>query len=273
MISGLDELMNKIFLIFIVLLNFTLQTYAEIPSSKNVAEERSDGVRLEFKDRSLEEILRTITKTSGIVFQVPEAMARNPISVSIHGKDWPTAIDELLEGFNVMAVWSEDISQSHIKILESGASHGGMDRSVMGSAPDQAHRSLVVNGSSMHPTLKTGDEIQLDANYYQSHSPQKGDLVAIKFQSRNRMMVKRVLAVPGDLVEIASGRLSVNGEKPRTISGKSSGSRVLSLQLKRYGNRVPENNFLVMGDNSGRSFDSADYGIVSYNQLAGKIIP
>ncbi len=261
------------YLVTVYILLFTFPAVATTTSAGIIVESASEGVRIEFKDSSLGETLRSISKASGIKFQVPEAMEGDLTTVSIHVKDWPSAISQLLEGFNVVAVWNEDLSKSRITILNYGNGTETTNASAKEPPGEQSLRWLKVNGSSMQPTLNPGDRVQWDADYFQTHSPQKGDLVAIKFQSRKRMMVKRVLAIPGDHVEMASGRLSVNGAKPRTLSGKSSRSRVLSLQLKRYGNRVPENNFLVMGDNTGRSFDSADYGFVSYNQLAGKIIP
>ena len=65
--------------------------------------------------------------------------------------------------------------------------------------------SLTVVGDSMAPALRPGDSVRLDAS--PETALQRGDLVAIKFSTRERKMLKRIIALPGDKVKFIDGRL------------------------------------------------------------------
>ena len=136
-------------------------------------------------------------------------------------------------------------------------------------------RVLTVAGVSMQPTLNPGDKVRLVAAAKQPFKP--GDLVAVKFKTRERMMVKRVIATAGDEVRWRNEQVFVNGER-LLIDGWPEDRRIpqrawklLGIQLKHYNNRVPPNNLIVMGDNSRNSFDSGDFGMLSTSQIAGHI--
>ena len=136
---------------------------------------------------------------------------------------------------------------------------------------------LTVSGISMQPTLNPGDKVRFIAD---TQNPYKqGDLVAVKFKTRERMMVKRVIAVAGDEVHWRNEQVFVNN-KPLRIDGWTADRRVpqrswklLGIQLKNYGNRVPDKNIIVMGDNTRKSYDSGDFGMLSLSQINGLIKP
>lgn len=137
--------------------------------------------------------------------------------------------------------------------------------------------TLEVSGISMQPTLDPGDRVRLVT---ESDRPyRQGDLVAVSFQTRERMMVKRIIALEGDEVHWRNERVFVNG-RPLVMDGWPQGRRIperswklLGIQLKNYDNRVPKNNVIVMGDNTSKSYDSGDFGMLSMSQLSGHIIP
>ena len=134
---------------------------------------------------------------------------------------------------------------------------------------------LRVAGVSMQPTLNPGDKVRLirvtDNTY------QRGDLVAVSFKTRKRMMVKRIIAIAGDEVLWRDERVYVNGE-PLVMDGWPENRRVsqrswklLGIQLKKYQNHIPKNNVIVMGDNVRNSYDSGDFGMLSLDQISGYI--
>ena len=92
-------------------------------------------------------------------------------------------------------------------------------------------------------------------------------------------MVKRVIAIAGDSVEIGGGRLWLNGRQldepylaePRVLRARA--FRLLLVQLARNDGVVPRGHLVVMGDNPRGSFDSANYGVVSLRQVVGKVLP
>ncbi len=143
---------------------------------------------------------------------------------------------------------------------------------------DNNSQAMTVSGISMLPTLKPGDRVDVNKSF-DSLSLKNGDLVAVQFKTRARPMLKRVLAVENDQVVFIDGRLKLNGEwldtawwpEDKRIAKRH--YKLLKLQLSRYHNRVPKDNLIVMGDNSARSFDSGDYGMITLSQLAGRIAP
>jgi signal peptidase I len=134
-----------------------------------------------------------------------------------------------------------------------------------------ASKSYTVSGSSMLPTLKPGDKVLVEEGYYKINPVLRGDLVSIKFPSRNHPMVKRVVAVEGDTVEIKEGNLWVNGNALNDGNSPQGKLKVLAMQLANFNNRIPKGQLIVLGDNERNSFDSGDYGIISKSQLSGRI--
>ena len=141
------------------------------------------------------------------------------------------------------------------------------------------NRVFKVGGTSMLPTLKPGDRVTVDTSYYQTHPFECGHLVAIKFSTRKRPMVKRIIALSGDRVKINNGRIIISGKAPdgsgcnRTRDIAPGSGKILAIQLKRYDNRVPAKTLIVSGDNRENTFDSLDYGIISKNQIIGRVLP
>lgn len=125
---------------------------------------------------------------------------------------------------------------------------------------------LQIYGSSMNPTLEDGDIIlSLKETEFE-----KQDIVA--FYYNNKILVKRVIAGPGEWVNIdEEGNVTVNGEpleEPYLID-KALGDCDITLPYQ-----VPEGRIFVMGDHRSVSVDSrnSSVGCVSEEQLVGKLI-
>ena len=75
-------------------------------------------------------------------------------------------------------------------------------------------RSTVV-GPSMSPQLEDGDEVLIDRFLYKFISPKSGDIIAFlpNGNTNTHYYLKRVIAVPGDTVQIKDGMVFVNGEE------------------------------------------------------------
>jgi signal peptidase I len=130
-------------------------------------------------------------------------------------------------------------------------------------------RFFTVGGTSMLPTLRPGDRVAVDTTRYRHHLPRRDELVAIDLGTGRRPMVKRIVALPGDSIAIDTGTLSVNDSAPRSLPPAA--ARLLSLQLAHYGNRLPPNTFIVLGDNGSSSYDSGDFGLVAIKQVMGRV--
>lgn len=125
---------------------------------------------------------------------------------------------------------------------------------------------LQIFGSSMTPTLQDGDII---FSVKSSHMEQ-GDIIA--FYYNNKVLIKRVIATPGDWVDIdPDGTVYVNGvllEEPY-LTEKDFGGADIELPYQ-----VPEGRYFVLGDHRATSVDSRHtaVGCVAQDQVVGKIL-
>lgn len=127
----------------------------------------------------------------------------------------------------------------------------------------------VVEGPSMRPTLLSTERLVVNKFIYRLSEPQRNDVLVFRYpRDPSRDFIKRVIAVPGDTIEIHEGNVYVNStllNEPYILS-KTRGSYPLRV--------VPENSVFVMGDNRNNSEDSrfADVGFVPYDLLKGKAV-
>ena len=141
-----------------------------------------------------------------------------------------------------------------------------------------------VPSGSMLPTIQIGDHIFVNKLAYAVRVPligtellHTGDLhrddivVFVSPVDRNTDLIKRVIAVPGDTVEIRDKQLFVNGEKV-----DDSHAHFEDATIKRDDRdnmkptKVPDGKFFVMGDNRDRSYDSRFWGFANIDDIKGK---
>ena len=167
-----------------------------------------------------------------------------------------------------------------------------------------------VPSGSMQPTLLEGDRITCDKTAYdwrlpivgivaQREDPQRGDVVIFPSPTDGTRLVKRIVAVPGDLVALQDNRLVLNGEPasyadgpddiPWRLPKKDTAPHVyLQEQIAGLDHavmltpgratrssfgpvRVPEGKYLMMGDNRDNSADSRWFGFVDRDAIVGRV--
>ena len=173
-----------------------------------------------------------------------------------------------------------------------------------------------VPSGSMEPNIMVGDRIVVDKISYdlrvpftlkrihQWGDPERGDVVTFPNPRDEEVYVKRLIAVPGDTVEMRNNRLIINGERAtyRQIEGDQAdylasqlhrrslrthrlleesvlGSTRIIMESRRRGNsmtrsfgpvEVPPETFFVMGDNRDNSKDSREFGFLDRERVLGR---
>ena len=125
----------------------------------------------------------------------------------------------------------------------------------------------IISSNSMLPTLKPRNRV-LAKKIYNYSKIKRGDIIIFYSNEYNEKMIKRVIGIPGDLVEIrGNGDLYINRNK-------------IDEPYVHYNDglsgayRVPENKYFFLGDNRQQSTDSRHWEdkYISENDLTGKVI-
>lgn len=128
---------------------------------------------------------------------------------------------------------------------------------------------------SMRPTFMEQDRILVDKVTYRFHDPERGDIIVFKYPlDKKKDFVKRLIAFPGEKVEIRNGNIYINGQRvedPQNIARNYYYNR----DDWPYGRKdqvfdVPAGQYLALGDNSMHSSDSRNWGFVPKENLRGR---
>lgn len=150
-----------------------------------------------------------------------------------------------------------------------------------------------VPSESMEPTVQVGDRVLVDKAAYglrvpfttlhlTRDLPRRGDVVVLESPEDSRVLLKRVVAVPGDEVQVKAGALWLNGECAERLRDARRAVEVLDgaehrVDLSSGGGpdfgpeRVPQGKLLVMGDNRGNSHDSRAFGYIREDVVLGRV--
>ena len=125
---------------------------------------------------------------------------------------------------------------------------------------------IKVNGESMHPTLEEGDIMILNKTAYYFNEPKRFDIVVVDMP--DEYLIKRVIGLPGEHIEYKDNTLYVNGKK---VKENFKHGKTEDFNIKELGSDiVPEDSYLVMGDNRENSLDSRELGFMKIDQLLGR---
>ncbi|MBR1853322.1 MAG: signal peptidase I [Lachnospiraceae bacterium] len=114
-----------------------------------------------------------------------------------------------------------------------------------------------VDGSSMEPTLSSGDNLFVDKISYRFRDPERFDIIVFPFRYKeNTYYIKRIIGMPGETVRIdTDGSIYINEEKLEESYGKEV---IRATNLGRAINPIElgDDEYFVMGDNRNNSSDS-----------------
>lgn len=130
------------------------------------------------------------------------------------------------------------------------------------------YQFLLIQGESMSPTYHSYQLVILDKK---TRNYLRDEVIAFRCEKLSAVLVKRVIAVPGDEVQIVNQQLMVNGEQ---IDSYFFGKQIENAGLLSQRMVLEENQYLVLGDNLEKSVDSRSdqVGIVLGESIIGKVL-
>ena len=160
----------------------------------------------------------------------------------------------------------------------------GLGRLVVGRHPARTIRRILVlvtgtaalltwgilpvrgQGPSMQPTIRDGQLIIVSRLSYALRSPRRGEVVAVRLAGDEAVLIKRILAGPGDRLAIASGQVVVNDvpmDEPYVQSRQP---------WRMVETRLEPGQYFVVGDNRGMPMELHTMGTVAGQRLIGPVV-
>lgn len=132
--------------------------------------------------------------------------------------------------------------------------------------------SYEVKGSSMVPTYQpAGDRVLTDGIFFKlTGGPQRGDIVILDKAAApgadDEALIKRVIGLPGEQIEIRQGNIYINGQLLNEPYIQNHADYNYPATI------IPPNNYFVLGDNRPVSLDSHYFGPVTRDQIVAKVL-
>ncbi|MCF8031814.1 MAG: signal peptidase I [Desulfarculaceae bacterium] len=153
-------------------------------------------------------------------------------------------------------------------------------------------QAFKIPSGSMKPTLLIGDHLLVSKSSYGVKmpfsdlvilpigDPERGDIVVFRFpEDKDKDFIKRIIALPGETIEVKNKAVYINGKKLDEKWGQYTDKVVLPSGVQPRDNygpvTVPQDHYFVMGDNRDQSYDSRFWfggrgGFVPRDDILGK---
>jgi signal peptidase I len=119
----------------------------------------------------------------------------------------------------------------------------------------------------MEPVLKNGDKIIINRSF---DKLERGDIIVFYYpHDTSKSYIKRIIALPGEEIEIRAGKVLINGQNLDEPYVAPENNRVLG---SRQQFKIPEDNYYVIGDNRDHSSDSRHWGILPRKLIYGTYV-
>lgn len=147
-------------------------------------------------------------------------------------------------------------------------------------------QTFIIPSGSMENTLLVGDQLIVNKFYYGTqipftdkhifkfNDPGRGDILVFNSTTKKGMkLIKRCVAIPGDVVEMRNKELFINGEKQSEsyVIWRDTRMEPRPSPRDNFGPiKIPEDHYLMLGDNRDRSADSRYWGLLPRHEIEGK---
>lgn len=134
-------------------------------------------------------------------------------------------------------------------------------------------RPTIVYETSMQPTIDPHDYLVMSKQAYRSGKVKRGDIVIFKSDlelgetGKKKLLIKRVIGIPGDVITVADGNLYINGQKMEESYIAEGGT-----PGEVHNTVVGKGEVFVMGDHREVSRDSREFGCIRKDKIVGKAV-
>lgn len=125
-----------------------------------------------------------------------------------------------------------------------------------------------VNGSSMENTYFQNNIVLIDKVFYKRQQPKRNDIIIVDYYDglEDTLIIKRVIAVGGDHLDIINNEVYINGKKIKENYIKE------KMDTEDFSVDIPKGKVFVMGDNRNHSLDSRKLGYFDFkDDVIGKV--
>ena len=135
--------------------------------------------------------------------------------------------------------------------------------------------------SGMVPTVQVGDVFRARLNPYKDSSPARGDIVVFRVPAgpgrrENKEMVKRIIGLSGEILEIRDFQVFINGEpldeKYTQLPDPEMYAKLPSELKNTPPARIPPDHYFLLGDNRANSVDSRHFGMIEIGAIVAKAL-
>lgn len=129
-----------------------------------------------------------------------------------------------------------------------------------------------IRGASMEPNFPNNQYLLTDKVTYRFREPDRGDVIVFKAPNTNdEEFIKRIIVLPGETVSIKEGQIYING---RILNENYLADGLITMPgayLKEGVEiKVPEESYVVLGDNRPYSSDSRAWGLITKDKITGR---
>lgn len=135
---------------------------------------------------------------------------------------------------------------------------------------------FIVKGASMEPNFQNGDYLIVDELSYRFREPERGEVIVFKYpQDPDQRFIKRIVGLPKEQIELVQGRIVITDKfGDKVVLSESDYLPLLSTQLLLGKKKIvlAEDEYFVLGDNRGHSFDSRNWGSLDREEIVGRAL-
>ncbi|MEI6809844.1 MAG: signal peptidase I [bacterium] len=136
--------------------------------------------------------------------------------------------------------------------------------------------TAVQKSSAMCPTIPTDSKVIIRKDAYRDNQPTRWDIVAYRTNSGSTdLFLSRVVGLPGETIQIADGKVKINGYDVQIPDSLSSGQSYVRNQHARWAMTTPYRilpmHVFLLSDNSRMAIDSRQLGSVHLDAIVGKV--